>query len=94
MILTSNNLQHIILEFKNWSEPFNFFEFVLTHPKLVNADELHFRSIWEAAVNPDNWNYSDLNICCQIAQDKLTNFCALNNHAIAAIVRAASYDWR
>ncbi len=88
-----NKISNTILSFDNWSNPWEFEEFVLNKIENTN-DQMLFKTIWTKSILFENWNYSDLNIgilkTIKILKDEFN----LNELVSKQIATAASYQWK
>jgi len=87
------NLPEIILSFKNWSNPWEFEEYVLQNANDVN-EILFFKVIWSHALKFENWNFSDLSIGIQTTISMLEKKFELGYNIAQQVAKAASYNWK
>ena len=90
----AQSLNNIILLFDNWSQPWTFKTFIINNTALNDDAKQLFELILATASDSNNWKDVDLILGCKITQNRLTKSFPLSEDAVAAIVRAASYEWR
>ncbi|AWG24758.1 hypothetical protein [Flavobacterium kingsejongi] len=85
------HLENTILAFDHWENPWTFQKFVLSHLDTDNRNV--FNHYWTIATAAELWNHSDLILGCKACHKQLRKQTPLSDAAIAAIVRAVSYEW-
>ncbi len=89
-----NSLETEILTFNNWSQPWTFVNYISESETLSDSDKLYFQQVWKTALDNSTWIDADLSSCSELTIDRLKTLFPLNEEAIKALVRAASYDWK
>ncbi len=88
------NLEIQIQKFNNWNNPLELNESIINNKDLAFHEKELFASIWDIALDYNNWNDSDLILGCKITQARLRKESKLSDDSIAKIVKAASYHWK
>ena len=91
--LSIKKLSGSILSFDNWSSPWEFENYISQN--IIDPEvEILFKKIWSKAMEPENWNYSDLNIGTQKTIIILKDNFELDENTAHQIARAAAYQWK
>jgi len=89
------NLTDAIDSFNDWSAPWTFEESVREKLAPDSEEAKIFEALVAEASRFDHWNVSDLALGCKVAHAETKEaFPEVEDRVIAAVVRAASYDWK
>lgn len=87
-------LENSIMAFKNWSQPWTFYDAILNSSGLNEADKELFKTLWAKAADSAIWNHPDLAEASKSCVLFVKENYALSDDASAAIARALSYNWK
>jgi hypothetical protein len=91
----SLSLNDVVIKFEQWDRPLDFFSCVSRDEALTDADRALFARIWNEATDAKHWTLADLKQCSEVARQALHGqFPSLSDAALAAVVRAAAYQWK
>lgn len=85
------NLEKVIINFDNWSNPLLFKELILEDTTLSSDEVESFKDLWSKADDPLIWKDLDEILACKASQHLIRENYELSDEAIAKIVRALAF---
>ncbi len=87
------DIESAIARYTEWDKPWTFHDRIAA--LISDGDRNVFDALWNEALDPNHWKDRDLGTATVHAEQAIAaSFPQFSLATIAAIVRAASYEWR